>query len=626
MKVQWRLLRYAWPHRGHVGGLLATMLVTIGLEALRPWPTKLMVDHILGQQPVPERLDRLLTTIPGSHGVAGLLLWVCMSTVVISLALTLVSMVYTSVSVTLGHRLAYDLGADLFLHLERLPVSFHHRRSVSDMTARVTEDAFCVQALITGTLLPFLHSACMLMAMFAIMWSLEPTMTLLSLSVAPFLMLSIWAFGERLKERCRERRDLEVRMMSLVQQTLGAIPVVQAFTREEFEHARFRTYSDETLVSHRRAISADIWFKLFVGLITSVGTASIMWLGARYAIESRVTVGTILVFLSYLGSLYAPLHALTYTASTWHSTAAIVDRVMEILNTPTEIANLPGARRVKLQGHVCFADVTFGYDVDRPVLHTISFDAEVGEVVAIVGPTGAGKTTLVNLLMRFADPWCGCVMIDGQDIRHLNLRSLRQQIATVFQEAFILPLTVAENIAYSRPEARRAEVVAAAVAAHVDDFIRRLPQGYDTVIGERGATLSGGEKQRLALARAFLKDAPILILDEPTSALDARTESLLLDALERLRQGRTTFIIAHRLSTIRNADRILVLDRGRIVEQGRHAELLRQDRLYTRLYRQQMEIARHASPPSGQAEPTLPHLTGVQAWETPEANGARHAG
>src|SRR5437763_415503 len=214
-----------------------------------------MVDHILGQQPVPERIDRLLATLPGPHGVAGLVCWVCLSTVVISLALTLVSMAHTAVSVALGHRLAYDLGADLFLHLERLPVSFHHRHSVSDMTARVTEDAFCVQALVTGTLLPFLHSACMLMAMFAIMWSLEPTMTLLSLSVAPFLMLSIWAFGACLKARCHERRDLEVRQMALVQQTLGAIPLVQAFTREEVEHARFCTYADDTLVSHRRAIA-----------------------------------------------------------------------------------------------------------------------------------------------------------------------------------------------------------------------------------------------------------------------------------------------------------------------------------------------------------------------------------
>jgi ATP-binding cassette subfamily B protein/subfamily B ATP-binding cassette protein MsbA len=299
---------------------------------------------------------------------------------------------------------------------------------------------------------------------------------------------------------------------------------------------------------------------------------------------------------------------------------------MEILYIPAEIANLPGARQVRLRGHVCFADVTFGYNTDRPVLHTISFEAGVGEVVAIVGPTGAGKTTLINLLMRFADPWHGCVMIDGHDIRHLTLRSLRQHIATVFQEVFILPLTVAENIAYSRPDAHRAEIVAAALAAHADDFIRRLPQGYDTVIGERGATLSGGEKQRLALARAFFKNAPILILDEPTSALDTRTESLLLDALERLMQGRTTFIIAHRLSTIRNADRILVLDHGRIVEQGRHAELMRQDRLYTKLYRQQIEITQHASLPSGQAEQALPHLAGVQAGAPPEANGASHAG
>jgi ATP-binding cassette subfamily B protein len=591
------MLRYVRPHWRGLGVVLVTVALTVGLEALRPWPTKLLVDQVLGQQQLPPEIAGLLAALPGPSGTEGLLLWICISTVLIFLAATLVSMASTLASVELGQRTTYDLGADLFLHLQRLSLLFHGHRPVGDSIARVTGDPQCIRVLVTGVFLSVLQSALSLVTMFAIMWRLEPTMTLLSLGVAPFLVLSIRAFGGPMKVRNRDRRDLEGHMMSVVQQTLSAIPAVQAFTREELEHARFRRYADETVTAYRRSTFADMWFKFFVGLVTAVGTAGIMWLGARYALEGQITVGTILVFLAYLASLYGPLNSLTYTAAAYQQAAANADRVLEILDTPPDVRDLPHAREARLRGHVRYEDVTFGYVTDRPILKRVSLEARPGEVVAIVGPTGAGKTTLVNLLARFFDPWSGRVTIDGEDIRQLRVRSLREQVAIVLQEPFIFPLTAAENIAYGRPDATREEIVAAAVAANADDFIRRLPEGYDTVVGERGATLSGGEKQRLSIARAFLKDAPILILDEPTSALDARTEALLLDALDELMKDRTAFVIAHRLSTIRNADRILVLDRGEIVEQGRHWDLMAAERLYAGLYRQQMEIVRHEQPP-----------------------------
>jgi ATP-binding cassette subfamily B protein/subfamily B ATP-binding cassette protein MsbA len=593
MKTHLPLLRYVWPHWRSLAVVLLTVALAIALELLRPWPTKLLVDQVLGQQPLPTELAGAVAGLPGIDSPEGRLVWVCLSTLLIFLGGTLMSMASTVASVKLGQRMTYDLGADLFLHLQRLSLLFHSRRPVGDTIARVTGDTYSLQALVTGVLLTFLQSVVTLVTMFLIMWNLEPTMTLLSLGVVPFLILAICAFGRPMKARNWERRDLEGRAMSLVQQALSSMPAVQAFTREEIEYGRFRHYGSAIVTAYLRAAYADIWFKFVVGSVAALATAGIMWLGARYALEGKVTTGTILVFLSYLASLYGPLNSIVHMASAWQQTAVNLERVNEILNTPADVLDAPDARQKRLHGHVRYEHVTFGYEPDRPVLEGISLEAGPGEVLAIVGPTGAGKTTLVNLLVRFFDRWSGRVSVDGDDIRHLRVRSLREQVAIVLQEPFIFPLTVAENIAYGRPDAPREEIVAAATAANADGFIRRLPEGYDTIVGERGATLSGGEKQRLSIARAFLKDAPILILDEPTSALDARTESLLLDALNQLMEGRTTFIIAHRLSTIRNADRILVLDRGKIVEQGRHSELMQLDGLYASLYRQQMEIARH---------------------------------
>jgi ATP-binding cassette subfamily B protein/subfamily B ATP-binding cassette protein MsbA len=530
-----------------------------------------------------------------------LLLWVCVSTVLIFLVGTLTSMVSSVASVSVGQRMTYNLAADLFVHLQRLSLPFHHRQSVGDTISRVTGDAYCVQTLVMSALLPLVQSVIALIAMFVIMWRLEPTLTVLSLGVVPFLIVAIRGYAAPMRDRDRESRDQEGRLMSLVEQVLNAMPVVQAFAREEIEDQRFRRYARDTVAAYLGSTRASMWFILFVGLVTSVGTAAIMWLGARYVLDGRLTVGTILVFLAYLGSLYTPLNSIAQTVATIQQSAASADRVLEILRAPLDVRDAPGARALRLRGAVGYEDVTFGYEPGRPVLSGVSFQAQPGDVIAIVGPTGAGKTTLVNLLVRFFDPWSGRVTVDGDDLRQVQLASLRRQVALVLQEPFIFPFTVADNIAYGRPDASRQEIIAAAVAANADGFIRRLADGYDSVIGERGATLSGGEKQRLSIARAFLKDAPILILDEPTSALDARTEGLLLDALRRLMRNRTTFIVAHRLSTIRDADRILALDRGSIVEQGTHAELLVRGGLYAALYRQQLDLARHETVADGAA-------------------------
>lgn len=602
MSAVLRLLPYARRHWRPMAVVLATMGATVALEAIRPWPMKVLIDHVLGREPVPDWLRRLTGTGDG----AGLLVWVCVGTVLVFLAGAVTSTISTVAAVTFGQRTAYDLAADLFGHLQRLSPLAHVRRPLGDTVCRVTGDTYCVQMFLSDTLFPLLQSVLTLAAMFAIMWRLEPTLTLLTLAVTPFLALLIRAFGKPMKKRSRARRDLEGRLSSIVEQALGALPVVQAFTRETAEEERFRQCAADAVAAYRRSVFTDMLFKLLVGLVTAVGTAAIIWLGTRYALDGQITVGTVLVFLAYLAALYGPLGSMVYTTSAWHTSAANADRVLELLDLKPDVADPPGAIDAPIRGHVRYENVAFGYD-SGPILSGVSLEAAPGEVVAVVGPTGAGKTTLLNLLVRFFDPWSGRVTIDGRNLRELTVRSLRRQVAVVLQDPFLFPLTVAENIALGRPDATPAEVIAAARAANADPFIRRLPDGYDTVIGERGATLSGGEKQRLAIARALLKDAPVLVLDEPTSALDAQTEALLLEALDRLMAGRTTFIIAHRLSTIRHADRILVLDRGAIVEQGRHEELLARGGLYARLYRRQMEVARHDDPvaaPDGDAART----------------------
>lgn len=579
MHAYLRLLGYARRQRGFLVLAFFLALLTSGLTALQPWPMKLLVDHVLGNVPRPSWLGQWVpASIPLLPCIVlgGLLLFI-----IHSLVDAMLAWIWT----VSGRRMVYDLAQDLFSRLQRRSLLFHKRTPVGDTMGRVTVDSWCAYQLV-DTLIFAPGSALLTMAaMILMMAKLDTTMTLIAVAVAPFMVMATFLVGKPLRLAARWKREIEIRIQSHIQQTLTGIPVVQAFGQEDRESRRFETFAEAAIKTQQRTALLGSINSLSTGLITTLGSGIVLWMGARHVLAGQLSIGGILVFLVYLGSLQAQMKVMAGLYTTLQGLSASVQRVMDVLDKEPEISDPPRPCPIKkINGNIRYEDVTFGYEPNRPVLRGINFEAEPRQVIAIVGATGAGKSSLVSLLPRFADPWTGRITIDGQDIRQLRLEDLRANVSIVLQENFLLPLSVAENIALGQSGATRDEIQKAAIDARADDFISALPNGYDTELGEQGGTISGGERQRIAIARAFLKNAPILILDEPTSSLDSVTEGKILDALDRLMRNRTAFVIAHRLSTVRRADRILVMENGSIIESGTHDELLVSSGSYARLH------------------------------------------
>lgn len=570
--------------------LIAIGSFTAGISAtatLQPWPMKILVDYALGQAAIlpPVHLFEFnLTFTPPVlvvvAAVSNFGLYILNASLDIGL-----NWAWS----TIGQGMVYELAEKLFYRLQRLSLLFHSQRTVGDSLIRLTGDAYCGYTLFSALLVSPLQYLLTLATISIVAWNLNPTLTLLTLAVAPIMGASTLVFGSRIKRRTKLSLEAQSRLTSFAHQTLTAIPMIQAFSRESYNTQHFNYLAVDAVKLSQRETLLKSAYGLANGCVTTVGNAIVLYIGGQQVLSRGMSVGSLLVFLAYLQSIQGAFRGLFGIYGSLKSVEANIDRVLEILDAKDGVQDAPHARLLPVlpagaRGHVCIEKVTFGYEPDYPVLQDITLEAQPGETIALVGVTGAGKSTLVSLIPRFFDPWQGRVLLDGVDIRDVQLKSLRSQIALVLQEPFLLPLSVAQNIAYGRPEASHEEIVAAAKAAKADDFIQQLPQGYDTVLSERGAILSGGQKQRLAIARALLKDAPVLILDEPTSALDAQTEMLLLEALDRLMQGRTVFIIAHRLSTILRANRIVVLEQGKVLEMGTHQELLAASGLYKRLH------------------------------------------
>lgn len=566
-----------WPHRWLVGLGLAQVALLNALELLKPWPLQLVIDSVLGGAPPrwPALGGLPRETLLGLAAGGLVLIWLASGAMAVWNN-------YTTIST--GQALVDDLRGRLYAHLQHLSLSFHARAGVGDLLYRVTGDTYAIQTLAMNGIFPVVSAALLLGGMVVVMWSMNAVLTAVALTVAPLLLAGILLVNRRLDAAATDVRVKESAVYQIVQRSLSAIRVVQAFSAEGLEQRRFQAGSRASLRSSLRLYTLQTAYGAATGVLTASGTAAVLVVGSWQVWAGRLTVGELVVFVSYLASLYGPLNALVNTYGLVRGAIVGVRRVFEVLDRETPLRDGSAVPATPVRGAIALRGVDFTYPDGTAALHGIDLDIAAGERVAIVGPTGAGKSTLVSLIPRFADPTAGAVTLDGADLRGLRLSALRGAIGMVLQPAIVLPLSVHENIAYGRPQASRAEVEAAARLAQAHDFIARLPAGYDTVLGEQGATLSEGERQRLTIARAVLRQAPILILDEPTAALDVTTEAALMTALDALMADRTVIVIAHRLRTVMSADRIVVLERGRIVEQGAPGDLLRRGGVFARMH------------------------------------------
>ncbi len=518
-----------------------------------------------------------------------LLTLVAAATVVLYLANGLLGIGSTALDLHVGQRMVYQLKSDLFQHLQSLSLLYHESKPLGDSIYRVTEDTYVANSLLFGALTPLFSSVITLASMLTILFTLDWQLTLVGLLVAPLLYLSVRYYAARIAPSTARVKELESGITSIVSEVLSNMRVVQSFARERHEQQRFDEQAQATVRARIELTMRQTRFHYLVDFATVAGTAVVIWLGGYHILQGQLTLGELLIFLGYLAGVYGPLNAIGGTLTFMQEALVSARRVCEVFAMEPGVQDAPHAKAPgPLRGNVCFDHVSFTYRKDQAALTDVSFEAQAGDVVGLVGLSGAGKTTLVSLLLRLFNPDSGHICIDDQDVRALQVKALREQISIVLQEPVLFSTTIRDNIAYGQLDASDDEIVAAAKRASAHEFITQLPDGYQAQIGERGAQLSMGQRQRIALARAFLKNAPILILDEPTSAMDAQNEAHLLDALDELMRGRTTFIVAHRFSTLRRASRILVLEHGRLIESGTHDELLRRAERYRQLYDLQM--------------------------------------
>lgn len=559
-----RVAHQARPYWWRIGGVLVLSLLSTPLALLTPLPLKIVVDNVLGKEPLPEYLA---VALPGwLAGSSEMQLTLAIVLLVLFAGLTQVqSMAALLASATTGERLVLEFRSRLLRHAQRLSLGYHDSRGTTDSVYRIQYDAPALQYLTIDSTIPLVTSALTLIAMVVVVMRIDAQLALVALAVSPILFGISRAYQHPLRGRYSRVSDLQSRSFGVAQEAMSSLRVIQAFGTEEREEQRFLRQSGAGV----RARIHLAWFEggmgILLGLTTAVGSATVLFIGVRHVQTGVISLGELLLVMAYLAQLYIPLQTMSGKIADIQGSLNSAERAFALLDARPDVMDSPNARTLgQVWGSLEFRDVWFAYEPDQPVLKGISFQAPAGIRVGIAGTTGAGKSTLVSLLARFYDPSAGQVLLDGVDLREYHIADVRRQFAIVLQEPLLLSTTIAENIAYARPAATWGDIVHAAQAANAHDFITALPNGYYTEVGERGMRLSGGERQRISLARAFLRDAPILILDEPTSSVDVKTEAVIMDAMERLMCGRTTFMIAHRLSTLEMCDLRLQVELGQL--------------------------------------------------------------
>ncbi len=569
---------------------LLTAFIAVALESvadlMEPWPIKVVLDYVIGQKPPPEWMANLIESVFGRDKLA-VLNFAVISVVGIAALGAVSSYTEKYLTTKVAQWVMHDLRQTLYHHVQRLSLSFYDRTRTGDLITRVTSDIEAIQDFVQNALLGIVVDVFTLAGMLGVMFYLNWQFTLIALAVAPLLFIQVYTLTHKIKRAARAVRQKEGEIVSVIEEALSSIRVVKAFASESYEERRLEKETLESMNIALRARSIKASLSPAVDIIVACGTCVVLWYGARLVMGGSLTAGELVVFLLYLGKMYKPMRDLSKMTDTISKASVGAERIREIIGVEPE-RRLSEIRRARpapaFKGRIEFDNVSFRYQDRGSVLEEVSFKIEPGQFAALVGPTGSGKTTIISLIPRFYDPTSGAVRIDDQDVRSFRLRSLRKQISFVLQDTLLFRGSIWQNIAYGKPEADRDEIVRAATLANAAEFIDKLPEGYDTQVGERGVTLSGGQRQRIAIARAIIRNSPILILDEPTTGLDAASEDQVIEALDRLMQGKTVIIVSHHLALIRRADTIFVLKDGRIIERGTHDELIAGAGLYSEFY------------------------------------------
>ena len=574
--------------RPHWKALTLAFVAVLGQtfsDVLEPWPIKIVIDNILQSQKLPNWLAGFVVGIFGQD-IKAILNFAVAAVAAIAVVGAISSYFEKYLTTSVSQWVTHELRGTLYNHIQRLSLAEHDKAQTGDLISRVTSDIGAIQDFINSALLGILVNVLTLIGMTAVMLYINWRFTLIALSIAPALFVVVYSFTRRIKKASHALRKKESELVSVVEEVLTSVRVVKAFAREDFEVTRFESQSLENVEKALEARGIKAKLSPIVDVMVAIGTCLVLGYGARLALGGQLSAGVLIVFLLYLGKMYKPMRELSKMTDTVSKAMVGYERIQEVLEIEARVRDLPRARRApRFKGKIEFDHVNFAYGEKSPVLKDVSFSIEPGYTAAIVGPSGTGKTTIISLIPRFYDPQSGIVKIDGTDVRSYTLKSMREQISFVLQETLLFHASVWDNIAYGKPDATPGQIMRAARQANADEFIEKLSEGYGTMIGERGATLSGGQRQRIAIARAIIRDSPILILDEPTSGLDSASEHAVIEALDRLMEGKTCIVIAHHLNAIRHANAIFVVKDSELVEQGTHEELLAAGGQYAELYK-----------------------------------------